>query len=320
MRKFAAIPLVMAILLPLAVAAQSYPNHPVRIIVPFPSGGPVDQLAREMANGWSKVLGQSFIVEAKPGGNAGVGTAYVAGSAPDGYTLLVGGSGGNIAVPALSVKPPYDGIKEFTPILMVLTTGNVFVTGAHVPVTNLRQFIELVRAKPGKLSYATPGSGGTTHIAGVLFQQEAKLNWIWVPYKGAAPVVNDLLGGHIDSATLNVSVALPQIKSGRMRALAIASKERAKSLPDVPTFLESGIQDVSVTWYGVLAPAGTPSEIVQLLYSSATQYLAQPEVRTRLEDSGSEIAVLDSPKFLAFMLQERQTLSKIAKDLGITLD
>ncbi len=312
--------LALAALLPLAVAAQGYPDRPVKIIVPFPSGGPVDQLARELANGWSKALGQSFIVESKPGGNMTIGTAFVATSAPNGYTLLMGNSGGNIVTPALMTKPPYDGIKEFAPVGMALSTGNVLVIGPHVPATNLQQFIELLRAKPGQLSYGTPGGAGTTLFAAVYFERETKVKWNWVPYKGATPVINDLLGAHVDSAPLNVSAALPLIKSGRLRALAIASKTRAKALPDVPTFLELGIQDVSETWYGVLAAAGTPPAILQTLYTTMAKYLTQPEVRTRLEESGSEVFLLEPPKFLAFMLEEKPKLTKIAKSLGITLD
>ena len=320
MRKYLQLVLALAVLLPLTVIAQGYPDRPVKIIVPYPPGATTDQLARELANGWSKALGQPFLVDYKPGANMTIGTSFVAAAPPDGYTLLISTSGGNITTPALMSKPPYDGIKEFASVGMALSTGNLLVVGTHVPATNLQQFIELMKAKPGQVTFATPGGGGTTHISGEIFRELANVKWTWVPYKGGTPVINDLLGGHIDCAPMGVSLVLPLIKSGRLRALAIASKARAKVLPEVPTFLELGIQDVAEQWYGVLAPAGTPPAIVHTLYTTMANYLLQPEVRDRLEQTGSEVFLLDPQKSLAFMLEEKVKLTKAAKGLGISLD
>ncbi len=318
MRKALQAVLALALLAPLAVTAQGYPNRPVKIINPFTPGGPIDLIARELINGWSKALGQTFVLESKPGASGGLAISYVAHAAPDGYTLLIG-SAANITVPALSTKPPFDGIKEFSPVVLAIFVPNIMTVGPHVRATNVQQYIELAKAKPGRLSFGSAGHGGSTHIAGEIFQQEAKVKLTHVPYKGAAPVINDMLGGHVDTAFLNLSAVLPHIKSGRLRALGVASNARSKMVPDVPTFAELGVQHFfSGSWYGVLAPAGTPPEIVHALYTASANHLLQPEVRLRIEESGAEVFLLDPPKLLAFMLEQKRDLVKIIKATGIT--
>ncbi len=319
MRKPLQLILAMALLLSVTAGAQTYPVKPVRIIVPYVPGGPVDALARELANAMSTALGQTFLVESRPGASGTLGTSLVANAAPDGYTLLIGAVGANINIPVLSTKPPYDGIKEFSPVVMALITSNILVVGQHLKVGTVREFIELAKTRP--LSVAAAGTGGPTHIAGEIFQSKAKVKLTHVPYKGAAPVVTDLIGGHVDSAFLNLSAVMPNVKAGRLRALGVAAKTRSRLLPDVPTFEELGMTGfISGSWYGVLAPAGTPAAIVQSLYSAVAKHLPQPEVRARLEASGSELFLLDPAAFLAFMLEQKTEMLQVKKTGAITLD
>ncbi len=307
--------------MPAPLLAQGYPSRPVKIVNPYAPGGPVDLIARELATGLSKALGGSFIIEYKPGANATLATSYVASAPPDGYTLLVGAGGANIAVPALSSKPPYDGIKEFAPVVMAVSVPNILVAGPHLNATGLPQFLELARSGPRRLSFASTGNGGSPHVAGEILQQKANIKLTHVPYKGAAPVIADLIGGHVDVAFLNLSAVMPHIKSGKLRPLAIASRQRSKAVPETPTFTEAGIPDFySGSWNGLLAPAGTPPETVQALYTASAALLTQPEVRARLEATGTDVFLLDPVKFLAFMQDEKRDLVKIIKDAGITMD
>ncbi len=321
MKRILQLILALSMLASFASAAQSYPTKPVRIIVPYPPGGPVDTLARELAAATSTALGQPFLVEPRPGANGVLGTSFVAGAAPDGYTLLLGAVGAHINVPALSAKPPYDGIKEFAPIVMTIIAPNVLVTGPNLKVGNLQQFIDLAKAKAGAITIASAGSGGSTHIAGEIFQDKARVKLTHVPYKGGAPAATDLVGGHVDSAFLGVSLVMPHVKAGRMRGLAVASKARSQSMPDVPTFEELGIRDfVAGTWYGLLAPAGTSPAIVQSIYSAVARHIGQASVRARLEGAGLEIFLLDPSAFLAFMHEQKSDMAKVIKSAGIKLE
>lgn len=305
-------------LAPFLATAQSYPDKPVRMINPYPAGGPADQIGRELAGGLSHALGQSFVVEAKPGGSGAIGTSFVAKSVPNGYTLLIASGGPNTAVPVFSVVPPYDGIKEFSPILKMIDVPNMLVIAPHIKVNNLKEFIELAKTKT--LTYGSSGTAGPTHITGEIFQLEANVKMTHVPYKGAAPVVNDMLGGHVDATFLNLSAMLPYVQSGKLRALAVASQTRSKALPDVPTFTEQGIKNISGSWYGLLAPAGTPESIIQTLYTESVKYFNQPEVRKRIEASGSQLILLDPKQFLAAMTEEKRELTELNKTLNIRLE
>jgi len=305
-------------LTPLVATAQTYPDKPVRLINPYPAGGPADQIGREIAAGLSQSLGQSFVVEAKPGGSGAIGTSFVAKSAPNGYTLLVASGGPSTAVPVFSVTPPYDGIKEFSPILKIIDVPNMLVIAPHIKANNLEEFIALAKTKT--LTYGSSGTAGPTHITGEIFQREANIKMTHVPYKGAAPVVNDMLGGHVDATFLNLSAMLPYIQSGKLRALGVASPTRSKALPDVPTFTEQGIKNVSGSWYGLLAPAGTPDSIIQTLYTESIKYFNQPEVRARIEAAGSQVVLLDPKQFLAAMTEEKRELFELNKTLNIKLE
>jgi tripartite-type tricarboxylate transporter receptor subunit TctC len=301
-----------------SVFAQPYPNKPVKVIITYPAGGPADQIARELANGLSQSLGQTFVIEPKAGASGSIGTSFVAKSAPDGYTLLVGAGAPHTAVPVFSAKPPYDGVTEFKPIVMIIDVPNVMVVAPHVKATNVKEFIELAKTK--HMTFASTGTGSSTHLAGEIFQIEAKIKMTHAPYKGAAPVVNDMLGGHVDVSFLNLSAMLPHLKSGRLKAIGMSSVSRAKALPDVPTLTEQGVKDVTGSWYGLLAPAGTPDAIVQTLYDAATKYFNQPEVRSRVEAAGSDIKLLNPKQFYDAMMAEKLELTELNKILNIRIE
>ena len=303
---------------PLLAAAQTYPDKPVKMIVPYPAGGPADQIARELANGLSQALGQTFVIETKGGGSGSIGTSYVAKAAPDGYTLLASAGAPHTAVPVFSSNPPYDGIKEFSPILMIIDVPNVMVIGPHVKATNVKEFIELAKTKV--MTYGSSGTGSSTHLAGEIFQIETKVKMTHVPYKGATPVVNDMLGGHVDVSFLNLSAMLPHLKSGKLRAIGLSAETRAKALPDVPTLGEQGVPDNTGSWYGLLAPAGTPDHVVRVLYDASVKYFSQPEVRARVEASGSELKMLNPKQFLAALTEEKRQLAELNKILNIKMD
>ena len=300
------------------VLAQSYPNKPVKIIITYPVGGPADQIARELATGLTQNLGQSFVVEAKPGASGSIGTAFVAKAPADGYTLLVGAGAPQTAFPVFSTKSPYDGVSEFSPILMIVDVPNVMVVAPHIKAKNVKEFIELAKTKP--LTYASTGLGSSTHLAGEIFQIESKVKLTHVPYKGATPVMTDMLGGHVDVSFLNLSAMLPHIQSGRLRAIGIAAPVRSKALPNVPTLTEQGVKDNTGSWYGLLAPAGTPEGVVKTLYAAATKYFSQPAVRARIEAGGSELKLLNPQQFRAAIIQEKSELTELNKILKIRIE
>ena len=300
------------------VFAQPYPNKPVKIIIPYPVGGPADQIARELANGLSQALNQSFVVEAKAGASGSIGTGFVAKAAPDGYTLLVGTGAAQTAYPVFSTKPPYDGVSEFTPILMIIDVPNVMVVSPQVKAANVKEFVELAKQKP--MTFASTGVGSSTQFAGEIFQIETNTKLTHAPYKGAAPIVTDMLGGHIDVSFLNLSAMLPQIKAGKLRAIGMSSPTRATALPDVPTLTEQGVKNNTGSWYGLLAPAGTPQTVVDTLSAAATKYFSQPEVRARVEASGAEIKLLNSKQFRDALIQEKSELVELNKILNIRIE
>lgn len=298
--------------------AQPYPNKPVKIIITYPVGGPADQIARELATGLTQNLGQSFVVEAKPGASGSIGTSFVAKAPADGYTLLVGAGAPHTAFPVFNPKAPYDGIKEFKPILMIIDVPNVMVVAPQIKAKNLKEFIALAKTK--NLTFGSTGTGSSTHLAGEILQIEGKIKMTHVPYKGAAPVITDMLGGHMDVSFLNLSAMLPHIQSGRLHAIGVTAPTRAKALPNLPTLVEQGVKDYMSSWYGLLAPAGTPDDVVKKLYDAATKYFSQPQVRARIEAGGSELKLLNPEQFRAAMVQEKADLVELNKILKIRIE
>lgn len=308
------------IVAPSASADSAWPTKQnIRIIVPFPPGGSVDPMARVLSQKLGEALNQSVIVDNRPGGNAVIGTELTARAAPDGYTLLLTATS-HVTNPLL-VPTTYDAIKDFVPVAMLSEAPVILTVNPSVPANNLKEFIALAKSEPGKLNFSSAGSGNPNHLAGELFNRMAGVKTTHVPYKGGAPAVADLLGGHVDFTYGSPIIVLPHIKSGKLRALAVSGPTRLASLPDVPTFAEAGLPGYEIRiWYGLLAPAGTPKEIVARLNKEINRILALPEVNEQIEAAGMQRFVLEPDQFEALMKQDADKYGRIIKEANVKLD
>jgi tripartite-type tricarboxylate transporter receptor subunit TctC len=287
----------------LEVQAQAWPSKPVRIVVPFPPGGPADLLPRLLGPKLTEIWGQPVVVENKPGAGGNIGMDTVAKAAPDGYTLVVGPNGNLVVNPHLYAKLPYDVTRDFVPITLIATFSNVLVVNPDVPAKTVSELIALAKAKPGTVSYGSPGTGSQPHLGGEFLKLMAGIEIVHVPYNGTAPALKDLLGGQITFMFAQTSAALPQIQSGKLRALGVASPRRATLLPDVPTVAESGLPGFeAVSWYALLAPAGTPKEIVTKVQADFARVLQMPDIREKLVAQGGD-PVGNTPEQLAAQLK-----------------
>ncbi len=304
-----------------AAAADAYPLKPVRIVVPFAAGGAIDIIVRAAAQQLSQELAQPVIVDNRPGAGGNIGADMVAKSAPDGYTLLAGTSATHGANPGLYAKMPYDARRDFAPIAHIAGVPNVLVV---TPASGLRSVDDLVRearAHPGKLSYGSAGSGTSLHLAGELFRGAAQVDLLHVPYKGAAPATTDLLGGQITMMFNTVPVALPLIRSGKLTALAVTSRERHFALPEVPTFVEKGYKSVeSATWVGLFAPTGTPREAIDKLAQAMDRALRDKTVAGTLRAQGAEPQFLPPEAFGRYVDAEIARWGAVVRTAGIKLD
>jgi tripartite-type tricarboxylate transporter receptor subunit TctC len=306
--------------LPLAArmsAAQAYPTRPVRIIVPFTAGGPATVMAHVIAQPLSESLGQSFYVENLPAGASNVGTATAAKSPADGYTLLVV-TPSFVINPSLYAKLSYDPVKDFTPIILAVTSPHVLIVNPSFPANNVKELVALAKANPGKYSYASAGTGQSAQLAAELFKLAFGLDIVHVPFNGGAPAVNSTVGGHTPIAFNALPSAAPLIKEGKLRALAVTSGERAPEFPDVPTLAEAGAPgQESLYFQGVVAPAGTPKEIVDQLYRAIDKILARPEVKERLAAIGFGVTVRPSEDFGTQIKAETARWAKVIRDANI---
>ncbi|VTU16603.1 Bug family tripartite tricarboxylate transporter substrate binding protein [Variovorax sp. PBL-E5] len=275
-------------LLPFAAAAQTYPSKPVHLIVPFAAGGPADVLGRLVGQDFTDKLGQSFVVDNKAGAAGNIGVDAVAKAVPDGYTLGIVPVG-NVAVnPTLFPSLPYKA-ADLQPVAMLGTVENVLVVNASVPAKSLKELLALAAAKPDTLSFASPGAGSQAHLAGELMGLSGNVRMLHVPYKGIGPAVNDLLGGQVSMMFAPISVALPHLKTGKLRAIGVASLQRSAALPDVPTIAEQGMPGFeAVSWYALMAPAGAPKAVVDRLNAEAASMLARPDVKEKFAGLGME--------------------------------
>jgi tripartite-type tricarboxylate transporter receptor subunit TctC len=282
--------------------AQGYPSRPLHVMVPFPPGGPTDVLGRVLGQGLSDALGQPAVVENKAGAAGNIGVDQLAKAAPDGYTLGIVPVG-NIAVnPTLFTNLPYKA-SDLAPVAMLATVENVLVVNPAVPAHNLKELLELAARKPDSLSFASPGAGSQAHLAGELLALSSNVRLLHVAYKGVGPAMNDLLGGQVTMMFAQVSSALPYIKSGKLRALGVASLKRSAVLPDVPTIAEQGVPEFeAVSWYALMVPAGTPREIVDKLNTETARLLAKPQLKERLAALGMD-AGGGKPQELAAAIQ-----------------
>jgi tripartite-type tricarboxylate transporter receptor subunit TctC len=302
------------------VMAQTYPSRTIRMIVPFAAGGPTDVIARIVAQKLSETWGQQIYAENIPGGGGNTGIAMAARAPADGYTILVV-STGFIVNPSLYAKVPYDPIKDFAPITLVASSPNVLSVYPEVPAKSVRELIDLIKASPGKYSFAQPGTGSTPHLAGELFKLRFGLDLVMVPFNGAALAINSTLGGHTPIAFTALPPAMANIKDGKLRGLALLSLKRSVALPDLPTMAEAGVPDQeSDTLTGMVAPAGTPQAIIERWNSEIAHVVALPEVRQRLQDLGFE-PVADAPAHFGERIRtEMAKWAKVVHDANIKAD
>jgi tripartite-type tricarboxylate transporter receptor subunit TctC len=303
-----------------SAVAQTYPSHPVKMIVPFAAGGPTDVIARIVAQKLSETWGQQIYTENVPGGGGNTGAAMAARAPADGYTILVV-STGFIVNPSMYAKVPYDPIKDFSPVTLVASSPNVLSVYPEVPAKSVRELIDLVKANPGKYSFAQPGTGSTPHLAGELFKLKFGLDLVMVPFNGAALAINSTLGGHTPIVFTALPPAMANIKDGKLRGLAVLSLKRAAVLPEVPTMAEAGVPDQeSDTLTGVVVPAGTPQEIIDRWNAEIVRVVALPDVKQRLEDLGFE-PVADAPAHFGERIKtEIAKWAKVVHDANIKAD
>jgi tripartite-type tricarboxylate transporter receptor subunit TctC len=295
-----------------------YPQQPVKIVVGFAAGGPSDLVARAFADQAAKSLSQTFIVENKPGANAVLATEAVAAAKPDGLTLLAAATN-HTMIPALYTgRIKFDAAKSFTPVCTLASSATVLVVGPSLPAKSVREFLEKVRAKPGSATYASPGLGSSPHLATETFGKLTGVSMVHVPYKGAAPAVTDLIGGQVDLSFATVGSVLPHIKSGKLTALAVASRQGSPLLPQVPTFEEAGVKGFVIdTWYALMTPAGTPAEVIRVLEREAAEFGRSPAVRERLLGAGLEPEALCGQPFAAQVAREIESNTRLARELNL---
>jgi tripartite-type tricarboxylate transporter receptor subunit TctC len=302
-------------------AAQIYPIRTVHIIVPYPAGGSNDIIARILAQKLSESFGQQVVVENRGGANGNIGAAAVATAPPDGYTLLLTAPGPLTANAKLYKNLPFDPDKDFAPVALVASVPIVLMVHPSVPANSVEELIALAREKPGTINFGSSGNGSTNHLAGELFKSMAHIDIVHVPYKGAAPAMTDLLGGHIPMLFDNMPAALPQIQSGRVRALAVAGATRARALPALPTVAESGLAGFEASaWFGLVAPAATPAPVLARITRDVMDILQTPDVEQRFKELGAEPGTLSGAVFGAYLRAETDKWSKVIALSGAKLD
>ena len=304
-----------------AFAQSGYPNKPIRLIVPFPAGGSVDVTSRALAQKLSEQLGQQVIVDNRPGAGGNIGMDAVAKSAADGYTLGMGALSTHAVNPALFAKMPYDAVKDFAPISLVVITPNVLVTNpAALPANDVAGIVAAAKSG-GKVNCASGSNGSAGHLACELFKLQTGAPITHVPYKGGGPAMTDLLGGQVQMMFDNMASSLPQIKAGKLKAFAVTTPKRSALAPDLPTMAEAGIKDFDVfTWWGLFAPAGTPPELVRRLSLEVGKALAAPDLREKWLASGAEPAADSPDEFRAFIGKELMKYARIVKESGARVD
>lgn len=310
-----------ASILSASALAQNWPASTVTVVVPWPPGGPSDIAARPLAKGLTTNLGQSFVIDNRAGGGGNIGTAAVARANPDGQTLLITSSAPIVINPSLYKNMAFDPLKDLAPVTNLLRVPLVLVAHPSVPAKNLKELLAHIQSKKGEFSYASSGNGTPQHLTGELFKSVAKLDMVHVPYKGSAPAISDLLGGHIPMMFDSTIAIMPHIKSGKVKPIAISGAKRSPLLPDVPTFAEAGLPAIeSYAWYGFFAPAKTPKAVVAKINAEAIKVMKQPEFQKVLADTGSEF-VGDTPEnFSKFVADEAARWSKVVKQSGATVD
>ncbi len=319
MRRFAS--LLAALAFSGAAFAQAYPNRPVKVIIPWPPGQATDLAARIVGEKLAAQLGQPFVMENRPGAGGAIGTELVAKAAPDGYTLLAASSGPVSIMPNLQ-KTPYEPLRDFAPASIVATLPFSLVVASSFPAQNMKEFLALVRASPGKYSFASSGTGATAHMFAELFNSMAKLNAVHVPYKGSVPALTDVIGGQVSYAVETVAATGGHIKSGKLRTFGVTTAKRSAALPDVPTLAEAAeIPGYDcAAWVGYLAPAGTPKEILAKLAAEIQKAMQGPDVKERYLVLGMDVAWNTPEEMAAYMKREQERYGQIVKSAGIRIE
>jgi tripartite-type tricarboxylate transporter receptor subunit TctC len=309
---------VLAVLGTAPALAQNYPAKPIRIVIAQAPGSATDVVSRVVGNRLSEGLGQPIVIEARPGAGGVVGTEAAARSAPDGYTLFMGNNSTHGSNPALYAKLPYDAVNDFAPIAFVASVPYVLVVDPALPVNTVQELIAFAKSRPGKINYASAGNGSTHHFCGELLKSMTGIDMIHVPYKGSGPAIAGLLGGDVSLMFANVADIGSQIKGGKAKPLAVTTAQRSSMLPDVPTMSEAGLPDFEIqSWFGLLAPAGTPASIVGRLNAETVKVLGRADVKATLAAQGLEVAPGSPEQFAAYIRSEIARFSKIARTAGI---
>jgi len=315
------IAIVSLLVLTMQATAEHYPDRVVRIVNPYPPGGSVDVMARILAQKLSDNLGQQFIVENRSGGGGNTGSDYVAKAEPDGYTLLFTAPGPLTVNQTLYTKLAFDPAKDFAPIALFATAPIVLMVNPAVPANNVQELIALAKKEPGKINFASAGNGTTNHLSGELFKSRANIDIVHVPYRGAGPAMNDIVGGHVQMFFDLMPVVLPQIATGKVRALANAGAKRPSALPDVPTIAEQGLAGFDASsWYGLVAPARTPEPVLAKLRDEVAKALKAPDMIARIHELGSEPGTVFGSDFGAFMAAETRKWADVIRTSGAKAD
>ena len=305
------------LLLPALASAQDFPNKPIKLIVPFPPGGPNDIIARVVGQRMSELIKQPVVIDNRGGQGGVLGTDAVAKAAPDGYTIGIVSASSLVINPTME-KVPYDVARDFAPVTLVTTVPEMLVVASNVAARDMGELVALARGQPGKLNFASAGVGGLPHLAGELFKLTARIDIVHVPYRGAAPAINDLLGQQVQMAFLDLPVILPHIKSGMLRPIALGAPKRAPTSPEVPTTAEVGMPDLLIeNWYGMIAPAGTPANLATALNRVTNEAMRDPQVAQKLADQGLTVAGNTPEHFRDYIGAETKKWAKVIKDAGI---
>ena len=304
-----------------AAASAAFPDKPIRVVIGFPAGGPLDQHARLLSDRLQVVLGQPLIIDYKAGAGGTVGAQEVMRAAPDGYTLMLANTGVMVINPGLYSKLPYDTLRDFTPIARTAMQPLALLVNPKLPVNSLSEFMDYARARPGQMNYGSAGNGGISHLVPEMFKSATGLYMVHIPYRGSAPAFTDLMGGQVQFMAESIPQAASYHKQGKVRALAVTSRERNPALPDTPTVIEAGLKGFEVVgFYGFLAPAGLPKDVTAKLGDAFRQVLASPEVRNRMVSQGADPAYLGSEDFGRFLAAEMPRWADAVKKSGARID